>query len=64
MFFLFFSFQKKKKKKTAAFELSGSKKDWADRSQAMHLIDIGSRAQSWSIFVTKDFGLAKLSRLF
>ena len=42
--------KKKKKKKTAAqVELAGNRKGWAERSQAMHQIDIRARAQSWAL---------------
>ena len=52
---------KRKKNGCSSFELAklaGNRKGWADLSQAMHLIDICARAQSWAIFVAKDFGLA------
>ena len=52
--------KKKKERKTAAFELPGSNKGWADFSQAMHLIDIFARAQSSDIFGAEDFGLQGL----
>ena len=53
-----------RKKKTAAQVLRSRssrgtfRKGWADRSRTMLLIDIRARAQSWAIFVAKDFSLA------
>ena len=54
VFFFFFL-----KKKTTAFELPLREQEglcWSHPG----LIDICARAQSWAIFVAKDFGLAKL----
>ena len=60
-FTLLKAYFKKKKNRFSSFELAklaGNRKGWADLSQAMHLFDIRARAQSWAIFVAKEFGLA------
>ena len=38
----------KKKNGCSSFELAGNRKGWAERTQAMHQIDIRARPQSWA----------------